>query len=151
MYFPPVRLRRTFEAPMAPHGLAALTRITRERGDVVAALDGELIPKVAFGFHHANDLEVGPLGDLGQGGKHRCGPVPPHLNASMPTLGFLVVIKGDVSEMSPLRRLEKVNNGLMELPLIPFDRQHIIGAFLSDLLRDLRLTTHRIQRDNTAL
>jgi len=69
----------------------------------------------------------------------------------MPTLRFLMVMKGDVSEMSPLRRLRKINDSLIEVPLIRFDRQHIIGAFLDDLLRDLRLTTHRIQRDNTPL
>jgi hypothetical protein len=53
--------------------------------------------------------------------------------------------------MSPLGGIKKIDDGLIEVALIPFDRQHIIGAFLNDLLHDLPLATPGIQRDNTTL
>jgi hypothetical protein len=49
-------MQGVFDGPMTPHGFAKLTGIALERGDGVAALDSELIPKVSFGSRHANAL-----------------------------------------------------------------------------------------------
>jgi hypothetical protein len=40
-------MQGVFDGPMTPHGFAELTGIALERGDGVAALDSELIPKVS--------------------------------------------------------------------------------------------------------
>lgn len=68
----------------------------------------------------------------------------------MSAIDGFVIIDRDPFEIRGLRRLEAIGDGLLELTLIAFDREHLVPTRRNDLLGKVLPTAHGIDGHDAA-
>src|SRR5690606_19315598 len=124
----------------------------RARCDVVAAFDRGLVADGALPFDKNDAFHVGPIVE-------RCAellvdihsPAPTDLGAPVPLLGGHVVVRRSWKFRVEKRLLKDAGDCGSERWLIVLQTQHVVGSTIYDLLCDLLLTPHGVDRDKAAL
>ena len=112
---------------------------------------GRLTIDDPFAFDPANSFQPFPFFDIGHSVQTGRQIAAPCLDASMPHIRFLNSLQlAQARFVGGYSLIEIIDNGLMQMFLVAFHREDIIGLFFNDFFRNLGLTAHRIDRDDTA-
>ena len=123
----------------------------RQRADVMPPFKGRLAIDDPFTVDPANSFQPFPFFGVGQGVQTGRQIAPPCFDTPMPHIRFLNGLQlAQARFVGGYGLLEIIDNGLMQMFLVAFHREDIIGLFFNDFFRYLGLTAHRVDRDDTA-
>ena len=147
-------MQRVLDAPMAAYRVLQLFCWGRQTADVVAGLTGAARCGFSMANHFDGRFQLGPLPlgvDVVQTVCRGNYPAFPPFHPSVSFVHGLGVVIGRPVKVRCCGLLEQVSDALVELTLILFHRQHVIGPAVHNLLGNLPLTSHGVNGDDTTM
>ena len=142
-----------FDPPMAPRRLPKYLGGELCTEQVVSALAAALLADASLRFDHADGLQprpVMPVLQPRQDVRIADHPAPTHFDPSVPLVHALLLVDDHVITDLGLGIRERLDDIVVKGLLILFERQDVVGILLDDLLGNLPLAAHRIDRDDAA-
>ncbi len=137
---------------MPPHYAQDKLGTLLQAGDVVARFDTAAVSDPPFRPHHDQGLEILPgpfVTEIVQILMIAQRPALPDLQPPVPFVRPLGILMRHLTKVLRLTAVQQVFQILVELTLVLFHRQHIVGAALDDAFGDLGLAARRIGGHNT--
>jgi hypothetical protein len=143
-------MTRVLDGPVRPHRMGEPLDADREAADVVADLDRLPAVAHALGHHQADRPQALPQRQAREVGRRRQVVIRPLLGTPVPGPRDAVPTGGYVGEVVVHLGDDVADDGLLQGPLVPLQRQHVVGLALHDLRGDRFLGPHRIDGDDGA-
>jgi site-specific DNA recombinase len=142
-----------FDAPVAPNRSAEGRSFQGSAEQVVASLAGAFVADPPFGRDHADRPQPGPVVTVLQPGESVSigdDAVVADLDPTVPFADGPILVDDEVVDGAGLGVGEQVDHVVGEGFLVLLERQHVVAFLIEDLLGDLPLTAHGVNRDDAA-
>ncbi len=143
-------MQTVFDRPVRPYGFGETTGRDELAQDVIAIFTDRLAIALGDVDGNSNRLQTGPTRTVRQIFGNRTDHVVTSLLSAVPFFISRMVTHPDAREVVLHMIREVVDDPLMQCGLVILDGQAKIRAHADDLLRDLGLTTHRVNSDHCA-